>query len=83
MYTTGADGALRAWSVDAKSGALVRLGDRPGAHEGRVEALAVGDGGEVYTGGFDGSIRMWCAETLRLRGEAKQVYYTTRKTAHE
>lgn len=65
MFTAGADGSLRSWSVDKPTGTMTEWAVQEGAHDGRIAALML-SGERLYSGGADGVIRMWRKDTLEL-----------------
>lgn len=55
LYTASADGSLRMWDATLEQVAVVKA-----AHEGgKINCLAVGPDGVIYTGGDDKLIRRW------------------------
>eukprot|EP00955_Chlamydomonas_euryale_P038044 350971-Chlamydomonas_euryale.AAC.2 len=63
VYAAGADGSLRAWSIDRDTGALSELAAVEGAHKGRVVGLRRHKG-RLYSASADGVLRAWCADDL-------------------
>jgi pleiotropic regulator 1 len=64
VFTAGADGSLRSWALDSKSGQLSDSAVREKAHEGRVTGL-VWHKGMVYSVSYDGN--------LKVRGSARRT----------
>jgi WD40 repeat protein len=56
VFTAGADGSLRSWSI-GKLGELTVGVVREKAHDGRITALLV-HGSLIYSAGYDGSIKV-------------------------
>jgi pleiotropic regulator 1 len=64
VYTAGADGALRAFSV-GKAGELTEVAARPRAHNDRVTALALA-GNLLISSSYDGSLKAWDPASLEI-----------------
>lgn len=60
LFTAGANGALRCWAIDSKTGHLTLVTANEHAHSDRVPGLAW-RGGFLYTASADGYVRMWDA----------------------
>eukprot|EP00775_Hariotina_reticulata_P006311 gene6311-6546_t len=71
VFTAGADGSLRSWSI-GKLGELTAGVVREKAHDGRITALLV-HGSLIYSAGYDGSIKAWDAGTLQLVMQVHQA----------
>lgn len=56
VFTAGADGSLRRWSL-GKLGELSEAEVRDKAHDGRITALAV-SGSLLFSAGYDGDIKV-------------------------
>ena len=65
MYTAGADGSLRSWSVERNTGAMAEWASHEAAHDGRICVLQL-HGSFLYSSGVDGVIRAWSKDTLEL-----------------
>ncbi|WIA08698.1 hypothetical protein OEZ85_008123 [Tetradesmus obliquus] len=65
VFTAGADGALRCWTIGKGSGELAEAAVREKAHDGRITALVV-CGSLLYSAGYDGTIKAWDAASLKL-----------------
>jgi len=70
VYTAGADGSLRSWSVDKSTGAMSEWAMQEGAHDGRICVLVLHED-RLYSSGVDGVIRMWNKDTMELMGQVR------------
>ena len=68
VYTAGADGSLRSWSVDKATGDMAEWAMQEGAHDGRICVLVL-HGDHLYSSGVDGVIRMWNKDTMEMMGQ--------------
>jgi WD40 repeat protein len=57
VFTAGADGSLRCWTIGKGSGELAEAAVREKAHDGRITALVV-RGSLLYSAGYDGTIKV-------------------------
>lgn len=72
VFTCGADGSIRSWNI-SKTGALTDGAVREKAHDGRISAI-VWHKNFVYSVGYDGNIKGWCADSLDLVLEVKAAH---------
>lgn len=65
IYAANADGSIRAWSIDRKSGDLSEVACHMKAHGERVTAIAL-RGALLYSVSYDGCLKAWDADNLDI-----------------
>jgi len=73
VYAGCADGCLRSWSLNSKSGALTLGKEVTGAHSSRITGLAI-HGPHLYSVSLDGCIHVWRTHDLVCVAQVKAAH---------